>query len=344
MPAKQLQPAPGEDTLASFSPVDEVELERLDRSRAQNWGTCPRMAALIDSGQINTSSHAATIGEEGHKVLGDTTGEYIARGDSWMTRKELAEWVEGAARHSRPDVQPEVIQAVKYSAWAWAEYIGGINHENILHYDGGEGERSGQLSVEWPEWGALLTSEVDLLHAGETPEVLYETDYKCGQKVHLEASVKTGFQFHFHALLVFANYPDVEELRVRVWNTRTNRRTYEVPFYRKNLPDYKSRVTTSVGVWYQWRNEEPDRCPTWPTKEKCRICDAADRCDPYGLYGDPEEILAALISTRFKMKKFEDDLKAIVDDTGRDVKWGGYAFGRCKPKRETRSTTTLYEV
>ena len=344
MPPKQLKPAPGEDPLASFSPLPEVDLKRLDRSTVQAWGNCPRQAALLATGKINHTSHAAALGDAAHQCFGDTVDEYIARGDTWMTPSDLKKWVEGAALASRPDVQPEVIAAIKYSTWAWANFICGINHANILRYDGGEGDRSGQLAVEWPELSALITSEVDLLCAGDTPEILEETDYKCGDKVHLEASVKTGFQFHFHAVLVFHNYPDAQELRVRIWNTKKNLPTYYVSFYRTKLHEYEARVHTAVAQWYQHRHTEPEKCPAWPTQEKCRLCDAAMQCDVSGMARTPEEKMRAIIATTAKLKLLTDDLTAIVDERGSDLVVDGMAFGRGKPTKKQRPKVAVYEV
>ena len=346
MSPKQLKPAPGEDVLASFSPLPETELVRLDRSTVQDWGECPRRSALLAPGKINTSSHVACVGNGAHECFGDTVTEYIDRGDSWMSKTEIAEWLSGAARHSRPDIQPEVMQAIRASTWAWVEFIRNIHHTNILRYDGGEGERSGQLAVEWPDLHAMITSEVDLLYAGEVPEVIHEVDYKCGQKIHLEASVKNSLQFAFHAVLVFANYPDVQELRVSVWNTRSNRKTYEVPFLRKYETDYAARVRSAVSQWYQWRHPiDPDRVPAWPTQEKCRICDAAIQCNYSGRYGSPEDLLLGIVAHRAKLNALEAELTGIVDNLGHDVVVDDVAFGRNKPKKPAsnrRASATLY--
>jgi hypothetical protein len=356
---EKIKPTEGENPLAAFcggEPVSPDDYTLLDRSTLENWAKCPAMAAWIDSGQVNTSSDIANAGEEVHKAFASVIEEWTEQ-NSQCTQRHLRDFCDAALRYSRPDVQPEVIRAARASVYAWAEFLRGsfdgegergVAHENIMRYDGGEGEKSGQLAFDLHDLKCRPTSELDvLISVHHTQELLWEIDWKTGNKMHTAEMVRDSFQFGFHAVLVFHNYEDVNGLRVQCWNTRKNRRTFTVEFRREDLPKYEERVNRAAAVWYEYHKLPPEMCPTWPSVEKCRLCDAAHLCPVSGQLPEDGEtapdVLRRYIALTEQAGRLKKWLTEYADKHG-DIKTDDVCFGRVAtakptPKIYERGTT-----
>lgn len=336
--------------LNAFIDIDEPPaLPTLDRSTLERYATCPAQAAYIASGRVNNNSLAAAAGEEVHRALGETLAEYCASGGILKPR-EIRNEAEQHILGCRPDVQPEAIRGLRATLWAWSDYIGRLNPENILRFDGGEKLRpskSGQLA--WDMGGVLITSELDLLHATPSPELLREVDYKSGHKVHTAHDVADSFQFTFHAVLVLNNYEKIEALEVCVWNSRINRLTPKVYFSRDDLPKYEARVRSAIAEWYRHQGKAPEACETWPAVERCSACSAASLCHAAGHAGDvaadPRAFIARLAAAEATADSLRKQASAYVDSTGHDiVTESGLAFGRSKPAAARKAKATLYQL
>lgn len=334
------------DVLSSFIENDVPALATIDRSTLERYATCPAQARIVASGVLNRGSRLAEAGEQVHLAFGAMIADYMARG-GFVNPGELADecWLQ--LRGSRPDVQPEAIRGGRASVWAFAKYIQALHPENILRYDGGHGERSGMLAHDMPELGIRLVSELDLLHATASPEVLAEIDYKSGWKLHSAESVSDSFQFQLHAFLVLNNYPDVACLRVRVWNTRSNTQTYAVDFRRDRLAEISTRIRNAAGEWFRWRDAPVESVPTWPLVDKCRICDAASRCPASGhaadVAKDPQGFLVQMVAVSAKLDAMHDLATAWADANG-EIVAGNMRFGRNKPSSEKRKPAQLYSL
>jgi hypothetical protein len=250
---------------------------------------------------------------------------------------------------ARPDVQPDVVKCLAPSVWGLSQYIGGgVAPQNILRYDGGSGERSGQLSWPLDDLGVNLTSEVDLLHATPSPELLAEADWKTGWGTYDEDTVRNAFQFEFHWLIIANCYPDVQALRVTVWNTRIGKRTHPVEFKRSDLPAIEARVRSAVGEYLRWHGKPYELADTWPTSEKCRICDAAAVCPAANratseCAKDPNAFVDNMASRQAQLNAMAAEAKAFVTKTKRDIVTpAGNCFGREKPKQSRAAKTELY--
>jgi hypothetical protein len=351
---KKPTPAELKDALGSFIVLDEVPIHVLDRSTIENAAKCPFLACAHSEGKINFPA-VLHVGNEVHDALSRVSLAWI-QSDGTYSPGELAEALTGELRGSRPDLQPDVIDACRASAWSWGQFLAHECHPgNILALDGGgEVDRSGQFAIDFSDLNVRATSEVDLLYSGPSPELLHEVDYKTGHKLHTAASVYHSFQFQFHAVLVFANFPEVNGLEVTIWNTRTNQRSYRVVFDRRKLPEYTARVRMAIqshmtNVLPHTLDDPTDLPPTWPTWEKCSECEAAALCPAAGqdigdVARDPVASLQRLIAAQAKVDGLAKALAAHVDATKQDIRAGSVCFGRNKPKSDRKAAAAVYEV
>lgn len=327
-----------------FSIVDDTQLHVFDRSTLEAWADCP-WAAKENELHPRIMPEIAECGEQVHQACSSVVKEWISI-DGQMSAGDIRNSLEQSLRGSRPDLQPQVIDAMIYSAWEWSKLVWSIHPMNILRFDGGgELGKSGQLSIAFEDLNAIVTSELDLLYAGPSPELLHEVDYKTGHKVFTAAMVRESFQFQLHAVLVFHNYPAVNGLEVVIWNTRKNDRTFKVVFKREDLADYTSRVRMAI----QTRIQQYDEPETWPTAEKCGICDVASRCPVASkamrsIDDDPAAFVLDMQAVQSRLEAMEKLAATYVDKSGKDIVAGDVRFGRAKPKTERKSTATLYVV
>jgi hypothetical protein len=286
----QLTNAP--DEWALFEP----SLEVLDRSTLELYATCPAQARLIDAKACVRESSPMLVGTEAHDVFSHTLRTYLSAPhefNPYEVREILVEKMMGA----RPDVQPQVVDNIRRVIHDWARFIvQDMHHDNVLRYDGGDGECSGQLAHDLPHLECRVTSELDLLYSGPSPDVLHEIDYKTGFTPHNAKSVKDSFQFQMHAALVFVTYPDIQALETQVWRTFTNQRTYRVVFERRDLMQYMGRITAAAKCAMTYRQHPPAKAPAWPEQSKCGLCPVSHLCPLLECHpSDPVGMLEKLI-------------------------------------------------
>lgn len=266
-----------------------------------------------------------------------------------MTQREMQEVMEVALLESRPNVQPDAIDGLRRSMYAITDHIFGYDHSippNRIHkFDGGEGERNGQISWDIPDLSVRLTSEVDLLYETDVESVWVNMDWKTGHKIWTAAEVKGSFQFQMHAWLVFKRYEKPQTLITRIWNTRKNVVSRDVAFEREDLPQYEYRLRSAVEVWRAYRDTAPEQCPTWPSIEKCTICDAAHLCPVSGYSLEtPEETLGRVVAVRAQLAAWEKRLTAVADKRGVPIEWKDARWGRDAPKETKKPTAKLWRV
>ncbi len=326
-----------QDALKSFVDVEGPQLVLADRSLLEAFATCPAQARFAQEKLSGPVSEIAVAGNEVHAALGRALSDYIASGGV-LSPSEIAEEAWMQLRSARPDVQPDAIAGAKASVWAWSRYVGSLNPVNILRFDGGEGGRSGQLAIDMPGLGVRVTSEIDLLHAGPSKELLHEVDYKAGHAIWTARDVAESFQFQCHAWLVLENYPlDAEgngpkALEVKVWNLRSNKITWSVEFPRSRIHEYKARVASAAMQLWQHRNTPAILTPTWPSIEKCELCDAAALCPVSGqalveLATDPAAFVRSMIAVEAKAAAMVKLAKAHVKTHGTIQTEDGDCFG-----------------
>jgi hypothetical protein len=338
--------APKTAPLSAFIDVEEdAALPPVDRSTLERYAECPAKGRIIDIGLTHTANQLTNVGSEVHAAIAVLVEEYVACGGE-MKQAELMDVLNGAMHKSRPDVQPEVIEAMRYSAFSFCRLLNDIHPINIVRYDGGRGARSGQLSQNLTALGLCYTSEVDLLYAGPAKTVLHEIDYKSGHLRHSVQSIRRSFQFQSHWWLVAANYPDVQSLEVQVFNTRTNDLTSAVEFTRDDLPAIESRIMLAAMNYKAWHQAELVAEMAWPAREKCRLCDGARHCPiqpPRECAEDPAAFVNAMLAVEAKYDAMREEAIAYVEASGEDiVTEDGVAFGFDKPT-ERKRTAALYQ-
>ena len=281
-----------------------------DRTTLENYVTCAFMAWAIEAGHVQDASAPADTGSEVHRVVSEGVHQFATAG------VPLREYLEIEIAKVRPDVQPDAIEALQRSLWAIDRLVTGRHPNDILAYQGGQGDRSGQLAVELlpatrTRGPIIATSEVDLLMAGTTAVEMQEVDFKSGHTPWTSTDVRDAFQFQMHALLAFAKFPTLEFLHTSVFLTREGWATPAVTFTRKRAEQFKSRLLQAVeyrrlmfaaaevatekmgyrfedilsfvnmGAWLVALTEvaqEQKWQPCWPWKEKCEICPAINIC------------------------------------------------------------------
>ena len=321
------------NSLDSFQIIEDAPARTvLDRSTLEAWSVCPYQAHAIETAEPKLIvGELAVAGTLAHDCFSAGTKLWIESGMGVAVR-DIANEITNAAVDSRPDLQPDVIKSTSSSAWDWAEYLNKFGHiNNILAFDGGDDyNRSGQLSMSM---GNLEpSSEVDFLRfAGNEG---FEDDFKTGWKDWTDDAIRDSFQFQMHAALIFHNFPAVETLYVRVWNTRRHTRTPWTTFHRRDVGRYVARISSAIAV-----RMSGDTTP-WPTIEKCRICAVASQCPACDTFTGPDPIALGqrLVALEAAYDATKAACEAHVDAMQRDIELpGGVRVGRNRPKPITKS-------
>ncbi len=339
----------GTDTVQSFADPGKQQLEVVDRSGLERCSVCPAQARIVDDGLVQTGNMLTETGNEIHRCYSEFITDYIndATTDFAISRKEYVDRLERLLYETRPDVQPDVVDAASRAIWKFVDLILEYAPRNILHYDGGEATgRSGQLAVDLPECGIRYTSELDLLCSTPNPKQLREVDYKSGWKYHDSASIFKSFQFQSHWFLVADRYRDVESLAVDVFNVRKCKFETAV-FDRDDLPAISTRIHSAAGIRNRWRNCPLQDVPCWPMVGRCETCDARAKCPmepPPSVADAPEQAVLSIVALEAKLDSLKADAAAYVDKIGADIVAGGVAFGRSKPPSDRKPTAVLYEL
>lgn len=306
-------------TPENMSWVDEIELEVLDRSTLEAWANCPAQAKLIEAGSCIRETSPLVVGCEAHDVLSRTMRAYMSSPlhfSPYDVREELHDQI----RRSRPDVQPDVVENLQYMAYEWSKFLLNIHPDNILHHDGGEGERSGQIAYDLEHLGCRVTSELDFLYTGDSPDVLHEIDYKTGHTTYTVQGIKNSFQFQMHAALVLKKYPKQKALETTIWATRKNQRSYRVIFDREDMPLWTARIEQAAQLAMKFKRQPIERVPTWPEQDKCGLCPVSHLCPRLECHpGDPVAMLEKLIVVENAEAELRKQLIAAVGRTKQDI-------------------------
>lgn len=329
----------------------EDDILIVDRSTLERYATCPRQGRFYDLHKP-TPNVEMVSGIEAHQVLSQVVAYFD---ETWQdaTAGDLKEQIMREAFMSRPDVQADVVDALKYSAWAIADYLAKLPAGALMRFDGGKGSKSGQLAHDIHS--VRITSECDLLHATAAKEVVQLIDWKSGHKHWTEADVRDAFQFQMLTYLIWENYPDVQCVRVSIWNTRSNSKTYSVEFTRdKHYEQISGRVRRAASIYVANHEEAIEYADAWPMAGKCEQCDfAADCAAIQGVANNeslvqlltPKELLAELHIIDKARDQIAAALAAHVQKAGSDVidEETGLCFGIGKPKQTRKPTMELYE-
>lgn len=319
--------------------------DTLDRSTLQGFRDCPRQARFKQESPVPPSL-AMEAGNAVHHAMGAMVGLWQI-GD-FSSLRELVAHGEAELANARPDLVAAAMDAAKGSLWPFAKWLERGKPGQVLRWDGGKREQSGQLSRPLESFGATATSELDILCATDSPEVLEETDIKSGYTPYAAASIKDDFQFRLHWWLVKFNYPEVRELWVRVWLTRERRITTAAVFRESDLEQIELEVMASAGAWYANATKTPIESTAHPLLERCERCPFAAQCSAVGETitdkAKPEELVDRLAVIEAEKLTIANRLKPIVDASGDIRTANGNVFGTNKPTTSRKRACTLYQA
>lgn len=316
-----------------------------DRSTLERWAQCPQQAWLMAKHRTSVGE-IAEAGTQVHEAISRCIDNYIAA-QGMIGPQDIVNNLERELWAARPDVQPETLAAMRRSVWSFGRFLSDNHFKNILRFDGGLGEQSGQLTHEFEGLGCRVTAELDLLLSSPAKEEVDIWDYKSGWKQWRAADVKKSFQFQMQAWLVLENYPDVELCRVTIWNLRENRQSYSVEFLRKDRMEYDTRVRYAAEIAMR-DAASPLRPDGWPTTEKCSLCSVAALCDVgdqvlTDVTTNPEAWVDRLVALEARTSSITSLLADVVETRGEDIVTpSGHHFGTRKARKPTKPKAVLY--
>lgn len=342
------------EALACFDPPLPPVL--VDRSTIERYCICPFQAFAVETGLVPSGSLAADSGNEAHDAYAAMVVNYIESHGSASTGSLFNVAVE-SARKSRPDLQPDVLSAVRAGAYQFARDLTyrpdgqQRNPADILRFQGGQGERTGQIAMDilpqtTTRGPVRLTTELDLLMAADARDELAVTDWKTGHTHWTAPMVRESFQFNFQAMILLTVYPDCDRVWIRVFSPRTGGSTGYVGFTRRDAEDCKARCAKAIQVRAD-AISDPDGPQCWPDAERCCQCDAILKClkssDPAGmLAADPKHFLECYALRQLQLEQDGKALAAYAKAHG-VIEAAGWAFGP-KPPSGRAATYGLREA
>ena len=299
----------------------------------------------MDKYQPLTSSMPTESGQEAHKVFG---AGMLARWEG-ATMNEIIQIMRDEMNRSRPDVQPDVIDACKRYLYKFAENLfftpAGYDRDpdDIVCFDGGTGQQSGQLACVMNEKEGL-TCEVDLLMRGETEGEMELHDWKSGRMHWTSGDVKQSFQFGtFYPYLVFRNYKHINRIHVVIHMPRKYEQTSPVTFHRDDMNAMNERLIRGLEI------ANGDCKEIWPMNDKCKLCDVLKHCSmsqTIKVKESGEDMLKSLIIYEAYTKEIKKELKSIVDSSGEisiiNPSGETISYGSQKPKVAPKRIMSLY--
>jgi len=298
-----------------------------DRSTLERYATCPFQARAVESGTVTDRSHLADVGIEGHRLLAEATE---AAGDSYL---EAADWLQQELPLARPDLQPEVIAAMKGVASTFYR----IRADRIL---GVEQQFSTEFLKATDKRGpVILTTRVDLWLAGKQPDEVHVHDYKTGWKRRSNSEAAQAFQTHFIAWVLWKVMEDIQGIHFWYEQTRYGEASYCKMERERDFYNCEGRIQSTVALWLGGNKE------AWPGVEKCSWCPATAMCphvvsESLSLNDDPEAYLASYITTKARCGAMEKAMKAYCKAEG-EIRCRQNVFGYKEPMK--RVTFSLYE-
>lgn len=322
-----------------YQVVDRSDLESMD---------CPQAAQFVRKGIVLNRSIAMDSGNAVHEALSQATRSYVSSRGALNANETTEEAKQNLLFETRPDLIWHAWEGFSPSARSWGWFITKLHADNILRFDGGEGDRSGQLAFDYPDLKLRPTTELDLLHSGPSREVLHIVDYKSGFARWTAEAVKNAFQFRFQSYQVFENYPEVSAVEVRIWDTRYNSLTYGVEFRRdRDHEPIHWEIRKRAELWKKYHDKEPDQVPAHPDVERCLRCPAVTLCmhskhlaEPIN---DPERYLLETAAMERIVDARKELLEEAVKRRGSDiVASDGTCFGLDKPKANRKTEMKIY--
>lgn len=335
-------------------PFLEDDVQIVDRSTLEPYAVCPRQGWFLANG-VKKSGECLDVGTEVHAIVSAAVAE---RQENGAQPRELRDTMVSNSFDSRPDVQPRVSQVIRSCNWPVSMLLcfkpsNNERHpDDILKYDGGKDARAGQIAHDLELDGTTyrLTCELDLLLATDSPEELDYYDWKSGWTHWTATDVKNSFQFQFYVFLIFANFPSVQRVRVRVFMCGEGSSTGVVEFEKKDMYASGRRIETALKLRaVAMSMTDASKVDAWPESDRCAICPAAIQCaaaskDDVDIAVDPAAYLNRYVILSTAEAAMKANLTKWVRKTGADLESGVNAFGVNKPRAVRAATCDLYSV
>ena len=184
----------------------------------------------------------------------------------------MADWFINELPKVRPDIQPQVIRAVKYLA----ESITHLQPHRILGVETQIDCASGIYAKTGHQF--VLTACLDLLLGGTNSLIVF--DWKSGYKKRTNQETYDDFQCQFDVFILFKMYPEIDTIHwfydETFWGTKSYAR------FERNASTIHPELTTEMqfqGRIFSALNLWKDDCrEAWPEEKKCCWCDAIFFC------------------------------------------------------------------
>ena len=240
-----------------------------DRSKVQQYATCPYSAWACEEYKIETTNILRDVGGESHKLAEECIKTGI---DNQTLPEDMADWFVNELPKVRPDIQPQVIRAVKHLA----ESILRLRPQKIIGVE---------EQIDWPsDMKAMdgrpfvLTTCLDLLTAGN--DSLIVQDWKSGFKKRSNQEARDDFQAQFCAFILFMMYPECNTVHwffdETFWGTKSyakfERHASTIHPDLTTEMQIKGRIFAALKLWQE------DSREAWPEEKKCCWCDAIYVC------------------------------------------------------------------
>ena len=255
------------------------------RSESEHWANCPAQGDHCERHPEQFGSLKADAGDLAHGVIDNAVTEWLDSGE------HPSEFMVPNAQMTRPDVQPDVLAAVRPVVWTLGSFLRARHRDDILRWSGGPDKRpegkdySGQVAFSLLPAGrgmgeTFATMELDLLVSTPAPTVLKVIDFKGGQTKYNMTQVASSWQARFYAMVVHEVYPECMFVDFEIWMTRLRSRTPAVRFSRRDSSDMKARVLMALEARHSTLQLKPHDAPgTIPGETKCLRCPMLMECD-----------------------------------------------------------------
>jgi len=296
--------------------IKTLEPITFDRSDLENTANCPFQAKAIRDGKVKNVSRPMDIGTEGHRLIAEGItwgeGDYMAAADYVL--EEVAK--------ARPDIQPDVIKALRFIANE-LKRIGNYSYGSLI---GVEKQFTALLFPATPSRGAIyVTACIDLANAGRDKTVLHIHDWKTGYKQRSNSEAYADFQTCCYAWILFYTYPDVQEIHFWYDNTMFDTRAYCKLERDRDYHNFQGRIEQAVLLRLQECED------AWPDLEKCSWCPATAICphviaEARDFNADKEAFLLQLIATQSRLTAMKKVANAHVKEHG-NIVFGNHIYG-----------------
>jgi hypothetical protein len=289
-----------------------------DRSSLQQCGTCPHQRNLCEKHNIQPLNKCVQVGSEIHRIVEETLKPVVEEMacHETLSPPELAEAIVDALPMSRPDIQPEVMNAARWLADM-------ICHTPIHKIIGIEKQIDYELFPGTQSRGPfMITTCIDLLMSGRESLIVY--DWKTGYKKRSNQEAKDDFQTCVIAFILWKLYPDLKTIhffyKSTYWGSSHDaycrlERNEELP----QLPhltlemQFQARIILASQLWMNKSDE------AWPEPKKCSQCHAIHYCkyaDPTAkeMTDDPQKFVDQMVVLEEKLKSMKGYAKDYIKE------------------------------